>query len=131
VSLTVSDGDITDTETKVHYITVAPAAGHSNLSIGNVTGGLLKISAEIKNTGDVDATSVNWSITVSNGFVLLGKSVSGTIVSLPSGGVEIITDRPVIGFGNIGITIEVQEPDGPLITKTVYGKLFLFFVYDI
>jgi PKD repeat protein len=131
VSLTVSDGDITDTETKEHYITVVPPAGHSNLEIGNITGGLLKISAEIKNTGDTDATSVNWSIKVSNGFVLLGKTASGTIVSLPSGGMEIVTDRPVIGLGNIGITIEVQEPDGPLVTKTVYGKLFLFLVYDI
>ncbi len=131
VSLTVSDGDITDTETKEHYITVVPPAGHSNLTIGNVTGGLLKISVEIKNTGTVDATSVNWSISLNNGFFLLGKTASGTIASLPSGGLEIVTDRPVIGLGKIGIIIKVQEPGGGLITKTVYAKLFLFLVFDI
>lgn len=131
VSLTVSDGDVTDTETKEHYITVVPPGGQSDLEIGNITGGLLKISAEIRNTGTVDATSVNWSISIDNGFVLLGKTKSGTISSLPSGEVEIITDKPVVGLGNIGITIKIQEPGGDLITKTVYAKLLLFLVFDI
>lgn len=128
VSLTVSDGDITDTETKERYITVVPPGGQSALEIGNVTGGLLKISAEIKNTGTVDASLVNWSININKGIVLLGRTASGSIASLPGGGAEIVTDRPVFGFGKISITISAQEPEGDLITKTVSGTLILFFV---
>jgi PKD repeat protein len=127
VSLTVSDGHISDTETKENYITaVAP----SEVEIGNITGGMLKISAEILNKGDINVTSVNWSITVT-GFVLLGKTNSGTIPSIPIGGSEVVSDRPIIGLGNIIITVKVDVPGSGQLTKTVRGFLFLFIVLGI
>jgi PKD repeat protein len=127
VSLTVSDGHISDTETKENYITaVAP----SEVEIGNITGGMLKISAEILNKGDINVTSVNWSITVT-GFVLLGKTNSGTIPSIPIGGSEVVSDRPIIGLGNIIITVKVDVPGSGQLTKTVRGLLLLFVVLGI
>ena len=127
VSLTVSDGHISDTETKENYITaVAP----SEVEIGNITGGLLKVSAEIFNKGEINVTSLNWSITVS-GFVLLGKTKSGTIPSIPIGGSEVVSDRPIFGLGNIIITVKVDVPGSGSVIKTVRGFLFLFVVLGI
>jgi PKD repeat protein len=130
VSLTISNGHISDTETKEDYITVLPP-GSSVLEIGNITGGMLKINAEIFNKGTINVTAINWSITVDGRFVLLGKTKSGTILSIPSGGSEIITDKPVFGFGKIMITITIVGPDGEPITKTVTATLLLFFILGI
>ncbi len=130
VSLTVSDGDITDTETKVDYITVFPA-GSTIVEIGNITGGLLGVSAEILNTGTLDVTSLNWSIALDGGLVLFGKTTAGTIVSLPSGGSTVIIDKPVLGFGRILITITVEVPDGEPVTKTIPALLLFFVVVEI
>jgi PKD repeat protein len=126
VSLTVSDGDILDSEIKEQYITVLPV-----VEIGNITGGLLKISAEILNKGATDVTSVNWSFTVSGGLVLLGKTKSGTILSIPGGGSEIIIDRPVFGFGKITITVSIEVPDSEPVTKTATGTLFFFMILGV
>jgi len=130
VSLTVSDGDITDTETKVDYITVFPA-GSTIVEIGNITGGLLGVRAEILNKGTLDVTSLNWSIALDGGLVLLGKTTAGTIASLPAGDSTVIIDKPVLGFGRILITITVEVPDGEPVTKTVPALLLFFFVVGI
>ena len=103
----------------------------ASLKIGNITGGLFKIRAEILNKGTVNVTSVNWSITVDGKLVLLGKTKSGTIPSIPSGGSIVISDLPVFGFGKIMITITIEGPDGEPITKTVTGTLLFFFFIGI
>jgi PKD repeat protein len=130
VSLTISDGDITDTETKVDYITVFPA-GSTIVEIGNITGGLLGVRAEILNKGTLDVTSLNWSIVLDGGLVLFGKTTAGTIVSLPAGGSTVIIDKPVLGFGKILITITVEVPDGEPVTKTIPALLLFFVVVGI
>jgi PKD repeat protein len=130
VSLTVSDGDVSDTKTKVDYITVLPA-GSTSVEIGNITAGLLGVSAEIHNKGTLDVTSVNWSIALDGGFVLLGKIKSGTIASLPAGDSTVISDRPLFGFGKITITVTVEVPGSEPVTKTVSGFLLFFFVLGI
>jgi PKD repeat protein len=130
VSLTVSDGDISDTETKEGYITVLPA-GSTIVEIGNITGGLFGVSAEIHNKGTLNVTSVNWSIALDSGFVLLGKIKSGAIQSLPAGDSTVIADAPVFGFGRIIITITVEVPDAEPITKTASGFLLFFVVLGI
>jgi PKD repeat protein len=130
VSLTVSDGKISDTETKENYITVLPPGG-GIIGIGNITGGLLKINAEILNNGTATVSSINWSITLNGGFVLLGKTKSGTIPSIPAGGTEVISDKPVLGFGRITITVTIQAPGGEPITKTAAGFLLFFFPINI
>jgi len=129
VSLTISDGHLSDTMTKEHYITVIPP--ESRVIIGNITGGLLKIAAEVINTGAVDVTQIHWNITVGGGVVLLGKIKSGTILSLPSGSKEVIVDKPLFGFGKITITVTVELPGGEVVTKTVVATLILFFIVGI
>jgi PKD repeat protein len=98
VSLTVSNGQLTDTEIKTHFITVHPAPEFM-LAIGNITGGILKIQAEVINAGAANVTHLPWNITVSGGMVLLGKLKSGTILSLPIKSKTVVMDRPLFGFG--------------------------------
>jgi PKD repeat protein len=127
VSLTISNGHISDTETKENYITVFPPSG-GHIEIGNITGGVLKVNAEILNNGTTTVSSINWSITLDGGFVLLGKTKSGTIPSIPAGGTEVISDKPVFGFGRITITVMAEAPGGDPVTKTATGFLFFFFI---
>ena len=129
VSLTVSDGHISDTETKDRYITVQELT--YTIVISNITGGFLKLSVKVQNQGTTDVGKLNWSIACTGGFVLLGKTASGTIQGLPGGGSATISDKPLFGFGKIIITITVELPNGQTVTKTATATLLLFFVLGI
>ncbi len=48
-----------------------------NIELQNVKGGLFKVSAEIKNTGDEPISNVNWNITLRSG-VFIGKQTIRT-----------------------------------------------------
>jgi PKD repeat protein len=130
VSLTVSDGDVSDTEVKEDYITVLPV-GSSQIEIGNITGGLLGISAEIRNIGTLDLTSVQWNIVLDGGVVLLGRNTSGTVASIPVNDSKMILDKPILGFGRITITVTATVPDGEPVMKTASGFLLLFLVIGV
>ncbi len=130
VSLVVSDGHLSDTEVKENYITVLPP-GSSVVEIGNITGGVFSISAEILNKGTMDITSLNWSIALDGGLVILGKTNAGTIDALASGESTVIADRPVFGFGRITITVTVEVPNADPVTKTATGLLLLFLILGV
>ncbi|MFW6122556.1 MAG: PKD domain-containing protein, partial [Petrotogales bacterium] len=73
VTLTVTDY-IQNTAEDETTATVAPKG--PQLEIGTINGGLFKVSAGIKNNGEVDATDVNWSITLKGG-AFIGKETTG------------------------------------------------------
>lgn len=131
VSLTVSDGEFSDTETKIDYIVVLPLPNKPDVSIGEITGGLLSVSAEVFNNGTADATDVNWSIELAGGLVLLGKTKTGTIDSLPIDDSIVITDKPVIGLGKVTITVTVEVSGEEPMTKSASGFLLFFFVLGV
>ena len=124
VSLTVSDGTNSDTEAKVNYMTVL----QGELEIGNITGGLLKVDAEIKNVGDTEITGVNWSITLDGGLILLGKEDSGILSSIAASEAIIVSDKSVFGFGKVQILVVAEAPNVSPSTKTVDAFVFLIFV---
>ncbi len=126
VVLTVSDGMVSDKETKEDYITVIEE--HKTVAIGNISGGLLKISAEILNPSEVELTDVNWSITLDGGLMLLGKQKTGLIESIAAGDEVIVTNKPIIGFGKVTITIAAEGPGVEPVTKTADGVVLFFFV---
>jgi outer membrane protein assembly factor BamB len=127
VSLMVSDGHISDTEVKEGYITVLPM-GSTIVEIGNITGGLLAVTAEVRNNGSTDVSLLNWTMSIDGGLVFLGKIKSGTVDSLSAGTSTEITDRPVFGFGRIIVTVTVEVPGYEPVEKTATGFLFLFIV---
>lgn len=100
-----------------------------NLEIGNITGKLFKVSTVIKNTGGVEATKVNWSITFVGGFMLLGEETTGDILSLPAGDEKTISSSLIFGFGKTVITAAATCDEGSSDTNTRDAFVFLFFIF--
>ena len=75
------------------------------VEIENITGGLLKVTAVITNTGSADATDVDWSINLNGGLILLGKETTGTAATIPAGGQVEVTSGLILGFGKTTITV--------------------------
>ena len=98
------------------------------LEIGNITGGLFKVSTVIRNIGGVDATRVSWSITLDGGFILLGKETTGDILSLPAGDEVKISSDLICGLGKTVITVIAECAEGSSDTKEVNAFVFLFFI---
>ena len=130
VSLTVSDGTISDTETKVDYITVLPA--EVVLEIGNITGGK-GVTVAIKNIGDGDATNVKWNITIDGGLIIIPRTDSGNLGTLSPSQSANVTFGPMgIGLGIITpmpkITVTATCDEGSFAEKSADARIILFFV---
>ena len=97
------------------------------LKIGNITGGLFKIKATIKNIGEATANHIEWTINLTGGFVLSGKLTSGPILSLAPGSERTITSKPIIGFGKTVITITATVTENSAM-KQQNATLLLFFI---
>jgi PKD repeat protein len=95
VTLTVTDS-LGTTETTTTTVLVSEEAS-DDVEIVNVKGGL-GVSATIR-AGD---SSVDWSITVNEGYVFLGGHASGT---LPAGATETVRLPFTFGIGNVEITV--------------------------
>jgi hypothetical protein len=75
------------------------------IEIGNITGGLFKVNAVIKNTGGVAAANVQWSIKLTGGLILLGKESSGTIPTIEAGATVDISSKLILGVGKTVLTV--------------------------
>ncbi len=98
------------------------------LEISNITGGLFKITAVIKNIGGADATMVDWSIILDGGFILLGKETSDSIVNIPAGDEVTISSGLIFGFGKTVVTVTAECAEGSSDTKTQDAFVLLFFI---
>jgi len=78
------------------------------LDIEPVSGGLFKVSTVIKNTGAIEATSVNWSITLDGGLILLGKETTNTIQTISAGGEQPINSGLILGLGQTKVTVTAE-----------------------
>jgi hypothetical protein len=107
----------------VHPITILEAP---RIEISNMTGGLLKISVPLKNTGAVDVTHVNWTITLAGG-AWTGKQTAGTSI-IRAGTKVIVSSKPILGFGATKVTVTAQVAQGQTVTKQQDGFVFLVFI---
>jgi len=98
-----------------------------NIEVKNVKGGLFKVSAEIRNTGDVEISNVNWNITLHYG-VLIGKETTGMNLTIPENSSATIKSRLILGLGSTIIKVEAWIPDGPSAMIQRTGTIFLFFI---
>jgi len=94
------------------------------IEIGTISGGL-KITAEIKNTGMVNASDINWTITI-QGLVLFGQEKSGTLLALSVNNSIDVSTGLVFGLGSVGITVTAADVEktatafllGPFVLNT-------------
>jgi hypothetical protein len=100
------------------------------LEIVNITGGLFKVHAVIKNTGGFNATGVNWSITLDGGFILSGKETSGRIMRIPARGEVTVSSGFIFGFGKTVITVsaETSGSSGSSDAAEQDASVLLFFI---
>ncbi len=91
--------------------------------------GLFKFSGIIKNIGNKTAFNVQWKITFDGGIILIGRESSGYLLRPLLAGEEMsVSSGIAIGFGRIIITVAVWADNAPLVSKSIPGFLFLFFI---
>jgi hypothetical protein len=102
-------------------ITTAPV-----IEIGNITGGLLKLKAVIKNTGGAEATNVDWKIQLTGGLIVLGKESTGTIPTIAPNGSVTIYSKLILGFGKTIINVTADTA-----TKSQNATVLLIFIKTV
>ena len=121
VTLTVTDSLLataSDETTATITESTAPV-----IEIGTITGGLFKVKAVIKNTGDAAATNVDWKIQLTGGLIILGKESTGTAATIAAGGQVDISSKMILGFGKTVITVTADTA-----TKSQNATVLLVFI---
>jgi len=97
------------------------------LEITDVTGGFGKVNVEIENVGEVNASDVDWSISVNGGLLgLINVSTDGSIVTFTVGDTETVqTEKFIFGLGTVNITIDVKYAETWTGTAFVFGPFVL------
>lgn len=96
------------------------------LEIGTIMGGLFKVSAKVKNVGDLDASNIQWSIKLEGG-AFIGKETTDSISSITAGDKKTIKSNIIIGFGPTKITVDATIPES-LDKRERNAQIFLFLI---
>ena len=100
----------------------------AKLDLGDVNGSFFKINAYLKNIGEVDTTTVQWSINIKGGLILTGRTSNGELPSiLPDESIEF-KSKTIIGFGNVIVNVKAEIPENT-VSREVKGKVFLFYIH--
>jgi hypothetical protein len=93
------------------------------IEIGDISGGLFRVNAVIKNVGDGEATNVNWDINLTSGLILIGRQTSCKLESILPEEESIIISKIFFGIGKIEIVINAQVKYGKSDTKSIEAFL--------
>ncbi len=85
--------------------------GMPSLNIDTITGGLFNVDTVIQNTGDAEATDVQWKINLDGGLILLGKETSGEIGYMAPGNETTINSKFIFGLGTTVVTVTAEVPE--------------------
>ena len=107
--------------------------GAPKLVIKNIKGRFNKISVDIRNIGDQDAKSVNWSVSITGGILKrINLHSTGSINTLAKQSeATVITDRIPLGFGRLNIIVTVEAARSETMMQTARGFKMLFFVIGV
>ncbi|MBU0496894.1 MAG: hypothetical protein KKG04_02945 [Candidatus Thermoplasmatota archaeon] len=101
--------------------------GLPDLELRQLSGGLLFTKTTLKNTGDAEATDVEWTINLDGGVILLGKESTGTIPYIGPGETVDIRSGAILGLGPTSIIATANIPEGSAFRKQT-GTIILFFI---
>jgi len=103
---------------------LSPATLIDEIEIGNVSGGIARISAEIKNTGETPITDIDWEISITGGILhRINRQSAGIESELPANQSKTIRSSPFFGLGRINIQIMANSVD-----KNVNGFILFFLI---
>lgn len=109
-------------ESEEPLVGISDHDGYASISIEKIKGGL-GVSVRLKNSGDMDATDVDWSITVTRGRrSRILKEVTSSISSLAVGEEITVRSGVFLGLGKINITVTA----GGLEERSEGRQLFIF-----
>ena len=108
----------------LHVKIYVPTPGLEITSIAGPIG----VTATIKNVGDSTATTVNWDIVFTGGFILFGGAKNGTVPEIIAGETADAKIPFVIGFGKSVIGVNVTCAEGATASKTQNATVLLIFV---
>ncbi len=94
------------------------------IEIGTISGGL-GVTATIQNTGAIDATNINWTISL-QGRVFFGKEFSGSVPKIMPGFSPSVHTGLVFGIGSVDIIVTAAD-----VEKTASGFLLGPFVLNV
>jgi hypothetical protein len=100
------------------------------LAIGPITGGI-GLKASVQNTGEGDATNIDWNISLDGKLVFMGKTTTGTITSLTPAGDQAIKASFILGFGKTNIAISATCDQGKTAEKTATAFVLGPFVLGV
>jgi len=83
--------------------------------------GGIGIHVTVKNLGPSNLTDATWGLTLTGGFILIGRHISSTM-TIPVGE-EKETKSLVLGFGSVQLTFSIASTE-----TNVPGKVFFIFV---
>jgi hypothetical protein len=98
------------------------------LTIGNITGGLLRVKTTVTNIGEAAAEGVMWNISVAGGLIFSGKESSGTISTLNISEEHSLASKLIFGFGKVVITVTATVPGQVPVTRDQNASIRLFFI---
>lgn len=105
--------------------------GLAELSIGNVKGPI-GVKADVLNSGDVDATDIEWTMKATGGLLKrVNASATGVSASLLAGAALPISLGGIIGFGKISIVITAKAQNALEVSATKSAFLLGPFVLGI
>ncbi len=81
------------------------------LDISAIKGGLFKLSTNIKNVGEAEATDIQWTISLDGGSILLGKESHGEIGYLDPGEEAEIKSKIIFGLGKTLVRTTAEIPE--------------------
>jgi len=87
--------------------------------------GPIGLSVTVKNIALVNKTDITWSINLSGGIILVGKSAGGEI-NITMNQTAVLKDKLIVGFGKTTITVKIGGYE-----KKYSAMVLLFFVVGI
>ena len=93
------------------------------LEIFAIMGGFFDITAIIRNVGNLEATNVNWNISLEVNLIFRGKETTGTIPKISPGEYIAVKSDIIIGLGKTIITVIAEMKEQIPAEKSVDGFL--------
>lgn len=99
------------------------------IEINEISGGLFRINANIKNIGTCDIYGLDWEIILDGGIIITGKDTSGRYPYIAEGEEVTITSDLIFGIGNTVVTVKADISDSTISdTQSVDAKVLLFYI---